>query len=96
MLSGDAFPFRRFDDALDVDAELAKLGMSEDDLDAALDAGPPLGLGPLLEPDADFVARVARRAERRLADREAINALADLMAVPWLTLRTLLDGDSEQ
>ncbi|MGI9605007.1 MAG: hypothetical protein ACR2P0_02590 [Acidimicrobiales bacterium] len=91
--------FDRFDlpvgDDLDVDEALAELGVSEDQLDAALDElerSEPAGLIELWRPPAGLEARIARRANERVTDRQAISAFADLFGLGWRTATAILDG----
>ena len=82
-------------DDLDVSAALDALDMTEADLDANLEVDGDLGLGGFFDPPDGFVERVTKRAEGRLAKRQALEAIVDLAALPWLTLRTLIDDESD-
>lgn len=87
---------RPVDDPTSVEAELAALGMTEADLDAALEAErAPAGLAEVWEPDEQMVTRVATRVEGRLADREALASFADLLGLGWFTLRAVLGDQNE-
>ena len=75
-------------DQPDIGPQLAELGLTEAELDAALDADETdLDLAAVWEPDDQLVERVTARVEARIADREALQAIVDLTGLGWFTLK---------
>lgn len=71
-------------------------GMTEAQLDAELAKQEPVAsLGRLWEPPAGMVERVARRAERRLENREAVAAVSDVLLLGWFTAKAVLGNEDE-
>ena len=72
-------------------------GMSEAELDAALAAQERIvSLGQLWEPPVGMVERVSHRAEKKLADREAIAAVSDVLMLGWFTAKAVLGNEDER
>jgi len=82
-------------DAEDLGRELDELGLTEAELDAALEADHPVDLAAVWAPDDGMVGRVTNRVEQRIANREAAAALVDLIGLGWFTLKAMFDDDNE-
>ncbi len=80
------------DDDSEMSAELAALGIAPEDLDSMLEglAEDTAGLAALWQPTPGFVDRVTTGAMRRIADREAALAIADLFGLPIFTTKEMM------
>lgn len=95
-MSDHDLPSQPSTDRSDLDAELVELGMTEDDLDAALESDQEdLALAELWEPDQGMVTRVTTRVQHRIADREALSAIAELGGLGWFTIKALFEDHNE-
>lgn len=87
---------RPADDPTDVESELAALGMTEAELDAALELDEaPIGVEQLWEPDRSMIDRVTIEVERRLVDRAALATIVELAGLGWFTLQALIGDQNE-
>ena len=90
----DARDFSEHDDDFDLEAELDELGMTMDEVDAAiaeLEAGMSDDLRALWAVPEDLTDRVARKAWRRIQDRKSLGAFGDLFGLGWETTRAVID-----
>lgn len=91
------------DARVDVESELARLGLTLEELDRFgpehLDASPndelDRALDAMLEPAPGFEARVTERAARRLRDRQSMLAFGGLLGLGWETARVIVEGDDD-
>ena len=83
----------------DEEAELAALGLTIDELDAAIEdieMNLAEDLSVLWEVPEGFEDRVAERAWRKIQDRQSLQSFADLFGLGWQTARAIVDPVEDQ
>jgi formate-dependent phosphoribosylglycinamide formyltransferase (GAR transformylase) len=79
----------------DVASELAELGLTEAELDTALEHHQPdIDLADVWEPDEHMIERVTANVATRIANREALQAIVDLGGLGWFTLKVLFSDQN--